>query len=116
MGHVAWGGRTASRAHAEREQAGPSGFGWYIGRKRLKPAAYRSAVGSDIGCGASEAELHPHKIDGTMAFRIENRWVFHRTDYALVGSALDEDHDAVRSGFPKAGVSAGGASGCDNAR
>ncbi|HEX7930682.1 MAG TPA: homogentisate 1,2-dioxygenase domain-containing protein, partial [Sphingomicrobium sp.] len=51
---------------------------------------------------ASGAELKPVKIEGTMAFMIESRWVFHCTDHALETSALDEDYDQVWSGFPKA--------------
>ena len=63
-----------------------------------------SGHGPDVASwkGASEAELKPHKIEGTMAFMIESRWVFHCTDYALETSALDEDYDQVWSGFPKA--------------
>jgi homogentisate 1,2-dioxygenase len=54
--------------------------------------------------GASEAELKPYKIEGTMAFMIESRWVFTPTDQALETSALDEDYDQVWSGFPKASL------------
>jgi homogentisate 1,2-dioxygenase len=63
-----------------------------------------SGHGPDVASwkGASEAELKPHKIDGTMAFMIESRWVFHPTDYALETGALDADYDQVWTGFPKA--------------
>ncbi|KQN25986.1 homogentisate 1,2-dioxygenase [Sphingomonas sp. Leaf33] len=63
-----------------------------------------SGHGPDVASwkGASEAELKPHKIDGTMAFMIESRWVFRATDYALETSALDEDYDEVWADFPKA--------------
>jgi homogentisate 1,2-dioxygenase len=63
-----------------------------------------SGHGPDVASwkGASEAELRPHKIDGTMAFMVESRWVFRPTDYALETSALDEDYDQVWTGFPKA--------------
>jgi homogentisate 1,2-dioxygenase len=63
-----------------------------------------SGHGPDVASwkGASEAELKPHKIEGTMAFMIESRWVFHPTDHALKTGALDEDYDQVWSGFPKA--------------
>jgi homogentisate 1,2-dioxygenase len=63
-----------------------------------------SGHGPDVASwkGASEAELKPHKIDSTMAFMIESRWVFTPTDQALQTSALDEDYDQVWSGFPKA--------------
>ncbi|GAA0299715.1 homogentisate 1,2-dioxygenase [Sphingomonas oligophenolica] len=63
-----------------------------------------SGHGPDVASwkGASEAELKPHKIEGTMAFMIESRWVFTPTDQALATSALDEDYDQVWSGFPKA--------------
>ena len=63
-----------------------------------------SGHGPDVASwkGASEADLKPHRIDGTMAFMIESRWVFHPTDQALQTSALDEDYDQVWTGFPKA--------------
>jgi len=63
-----------------------------------------SGHGPDVASwkGASEAELRPHRIEGTMAFMIESRWVFTPTDQALETSALDEDYDQVWSGFPKA--------------
>ena len=63
-----------------------------------------SGHGPDVASwqGASNAELKPHKIDGTMAFMIESRWVFQPTDFALRTGALDEDYDQAWSGFPKA--------------
>ena len=65
-----------------------------------------SGHGPDVASwkGASEAELKPHRIEGTMAFMIESRWVFTPTDQALETSALDEDYDEVWSGFPKASL------------
>ena len=65
-----------------------------------------SGHGPDVASwkGASEADLKPHKIEGTMAFMIESRWVFTPTDQALETSALDEDYDQVWSGFPKASL------------
>ena len=63
-----------------------------------------SGHGPDVASwkGASEAELKPYRIEGTMAFMIESRWVFTPTDQALRTGALDEDYDQVWSGFPKA--------------
>jgi len=63
-----------------------------------------SGHGPDVASweGASEADLKPHKIDGTMAFMIESRWVFRPTEYALATGALDADYDEVWTGFPKA--------------
>nr|WP_299858091.1 homogentisate 1,2-dioxygenase [Sphingomonas bacterium] len=63
-----------------------------------------SGHGPDVASwkGASEAELKPHKIDGTMAFMVESRWVFRPTNHALKTGALDEDYDQVWTGFPKA--------------
>jgi len=65
-----------------------------------------SGHGPDVASwkGASEAELKPHKILGTMAFMIESRWVFRPTKFALETGSLDEDYDQVWSGFPKASV------------
>jgi homogentisate 1,2-dioxygenase len=50
---------------------------------------------------ASEAELVPHKIDNTMAFMFESRWVFHPTAHALAAPWLQQDYDQAWSGFPK---------------
>ncbi len=63
-----------------------------------------SGHGPDVATwdAASNATLSPRKIDGTMAFMIESRWVFAPTRFAAQTSALDEDYDAAWSGFPKA--------------
>ncbi len=63
-----------------------------------------SGHGPDVASwrGASEAELKPHKIDNTMAFMIESRWVFRPTAFALASGGLDPDYDSVWQGFPKA--------------
>ena len=50
--------------------------------------------------GASEAELKPHKIDGTMAFMVESCWAYRPTQFAL--DHAQPDYDAVWGGFPKA--------------
>lgn len=49
---------------------------------------------------ASEAELKPHKIDGTMAFMIESCWPFEVTAEALASS--QPDYDLAWADFPKA--------------
>ena len=56
-----------------------------------------SGHGPDVASwqGASEARLEPHKTEGTMAFMIESRWVFHCTDYALETSALDTNEKII---------------------
>jgi homogentisate 1,2-dioxygenase len=51
---------------------------------------------------ASEAELKPHKIEGTMAFMVETCWPYRPTRYALESDALQQDYDAAWGGFPKA--------------
>ena len=63
-----------------------------------------SGHGPDVASwnGASEAALAPQKIDGTMAFMIESRWVFRPTEFAMETSALDSDYDQAWTGFPKA--------------
>ncbi|WP_375429389.1 homogentisate 1,2-dioxygenase [uncultured Sphingomonas sp.] len=50
--------------------------------------------------GASEAELKPHKIAGTMAFMVESCWAYRPTAHALETAQLD--YDEVWSDFPKA--------------
>jgi homogentisate 1,2-dioxygenase len=52
--------------------------------------------------GATRADLKPHKIDGTMAFMFESRWVIRPTKFALETSELQADYDACWTGFPKA--------------
>ncbi|MBW6527762.1 homogentisate 1,2-dioxygenase [Sphingomonas sp. RHCKR7] len=56
--------------------------------------------------GASEAELKPHKIDGTMAFMLESCWPYRPTSHALAHAQLD--YDAVWKDFPKAQVTSRG--------
>jgi homogentisate 1,2-dioxygenase len=50
--------------------------------------------------GASEAELKPHKIEGTMAFMVESCWPFRPTRFAL--DRAQGDYDSAWGGFPKA--------------
>ena len=50
--------------------------------------------------GASNAELKPHKIDGTMAFMVETCWPYRPTAQAL--ATAQPDYDAAWAGFPKA--------------
>jgi homogentisate 1,2-dioxygenase len=49
---------------------------------------------------ASEAELKPHKIEGTMAFMVETCWPYRPTDWAL--ERAQPDYDQAWAGFPKA--------------
>jgi homogentisate 1,2-dioxygenase len=49
---------------------------------------------------ASEAELKPAKIEGTMAFMVETCWPFRPTAWAL--DRAQPDYDEAWSGFPKA--------------
>ena len=49
---------------------------------------------------ASEVELKPVKIEGTMAFMVETCWPYRPTQYAL--DRAQPDYDQAWSGFPKA--------------
>jgi homogentisate 1,2-dioxygenase len=49
---------------------------------------------------ASEAELKPAKIEGTMAFMVETCWQYRPTAYAL--EHAQHDYDSAWAGFPKA--------------
>ncbi len=49
---------------------------------------------------ASDAELKPAKIDGTMAFMVETCWPYRPTRFAL--DRAQPDYDMAWSGFPKA--------------
>ena len=52
---------------------------------------------------ASGATLAPHKIDHTLAFMWESRWVFRPTKAALAAPELQKDYDAVWNGFRRGG-------------
>jgi homogentisate 1,2-dioxygenase len=49
---------------------------------------------------ASEAELEPVKIEGTMAFMVETCWPYRPTQFAL--DRAQPDYDQAWTGFPKA--------------
>jgi homogentisate 1,2-dioxygenase len=49
---------------------------------------------------ASEADLKPAKIEGTMAFMVESCWPYHPTEWAL--ERAQHDYDQAWAGFPKA--------------
>ena len=53
---------------------------------------------------AITAELAPHKIDNTMAFMFETRWVVRTTRWAARTPLGQPDYDTAWSGFPKASV------------
>ena len=55
---------------------------------------------------ASEAELKPAKIEGTMAFMVETCWPYRPTRFALDHS--QPDYDQAWMGFPKAKLPKGG--------
>ena len=50
---------------------------------------------------ATRAELAPHRIDNTLAFMWESRWVFRPTKHALQAPQLQKDYDRVWDGFKK---------------
>ena len=50
---------------------------------------------------ATQSELAPHRIDNTLAFMWESRWVFRPTKHALQAPQLQKDYDRVWDGFKK---------------
>ena len=64
-----------------------------------------SAHGPDVATfdKASAAQLKPHKIDNTLAFMWESRWVFRPTKFALQAKELQKDYDRVWDGFRRLG-------------
>jgi homogentisate 1,2-dioxygenase len=65
-----------------------------------------SAHGPDLQSyrKAVEASLEPQRIDNTMAFMFESRWVIRPTRFALDTPLLQPDYDGCWNGFDKAGV------------
>lgn len=51
---------------------------------------------------ATDADLRPHKIEGTMAFMLESCWPFRATEAAL--ASAQGDYDQGWAGFPKGRV------------
>ena len=62
-----------------------------------------SAHGPDLATyeKASSVELKPHKIQDTLAFMWESRYVFRPTKFALGAPQLQKDYDKVWDGFKK---------------
>lgn len=68
-----------------------------------------SAHGPDQSSYATAvaAQLAPHKIDRTLAFMFESRWVIRPTRFAMDSAKLQTDYDACWSGFEKAKLPSG---------
>lgn len=49
---------------------------------------------------ATKAELKPHKIEGSLAFMFESRYVFRPTRFAMEAPQLQKSYDSVWKGFP----------------
>jgi homogentisate 1,2-dioxygenase len=64
-----------------------------------------SAHGPDLASHqkASSATLVPRKIDRSLAFMWESRWVFRPTRFAMSARELQKDYDAAWDGFRKTG-------------
>jgi homogentisate 1,2-dioxygenase len=62
-----------------------------------------SAHGPDLATfeKASAPELKPHKIENTLAFMWESRYVFRPTRFAMAARELQKDYDRVWDGFKK---------------
>ncbi len=62
-----------------------------------------TAHGPDVTTfeNASKAELKPHKIEGTLAFMFESRYVFRPTRFAMECAQLQKNYDAAWAGFKK---------------
>jgi homogentisate 1,2-dioxygenase len=50
---------------------------------------------------ATKAELKPQKIEDTLAFMWESRYVFRPTRFAMGAPELQKDYDAVWRGFER---------------
>ena len=62
-----------------------------------------TAHGPDVTTfeNASKAELKPHKIDNSLAFMFESRYVFRPTKFAMEAPQRQKNYDAVWGGFNK---------------
>ena len=62
-----------------------------------------TAHGPDVATfeNASKAELKPHRIDATLAFMFESRYVFRPTRFAMESPQLQKNYDSAWAGFKK---------------
>ena len=62
-----------------------------------------TAHGPDVATfeNASKAELKPHRIDATLAFMFESRYVFRPTRFAMESAQLQRNYDSAWAGFKK---------------
>ena len=62
-----------------------------------------SAHGPDLATfqRASAEELKPHKIENTLAFMWESRYVWRPTRFAMSSPALQKGYDRAWDGFKK---------------
>ena len=65
-----------------------------------------SAHGPDVAtfAKASSVELKPHKIENTLAFMFESRYVFEPTAFAMATPELQNDYDEAWKGFEGAKI------------
>jgi homogentisate 1,2-dioxygenase len=50
---------------------------------------------------AAEAALMPQKVEHSLAFMVETRWVLQPTEFALSTASLEQDYESCWAGFPK---------------
>jgi len=62
-----------------------------------------TAHGPDVSTfdAASKADLKPHRIDGTLAFMFESRYVFRPTRFAMECPQLQKNYEGAWAGFKK---------------
>ena len=62
-----------------------------------------SAHGPDLATydKAATAELKPQKIEGSLAFMFESRYVLRPTRFAMESPQLQKNYDQVWEGFPR---------------
>ncbi len=62
-----------------------------------------TAHGPDVTTfeNASKVELKPHKIEGSLAFMFESRYVFRPTRFAMESPQLQKNYDGAWTGFKK---------------
>ena len=87
------------------QPARPNGHVYLVSAARTPIGSFLGALSAipapRLGAGASKAALAPHKVEDTLAFMWESRYVFRPTKFALGAKELQKDYDAVWNGFRK---------------
>ena len=108
-----WSARTRSGRPGSTATSCPSSWAWCTARTTPRPRgscpagpacttrSTRTGRTLETFTRASEAELAPQKVTGSLAFMFESRWMIIPTRQAMEAAHRQPDYDAVWAGLPR---------------